>query len=86
MMKMTTYLRRLSRSLLLRRAIQKNEDGDFPAAEKLFIVKATPAQEERGGSGGSAHLCPAAATVGIWVLRDRIVIFGISEGCTAGLY
>jgi hypothetical protein len=74
-----------SSSSRLRRASRKTEDGDFPAAEKLLFVKAAPAREERGGSGGSARLCPAAAMAKCWVLRDLVVLSVSFEGCTAGL-
>jgi hypothetical protein len=75
---------RCSRASLLRRASRKTEDGDFPAAEKLLFVKAAPARVERGGSGGSARPCPAAASAEFWVLGDRVVNSVFSEGCTAG--
>ena len=71
--------------LLLRRANRKIEDGDFPAAVVLRIVKAWPALVELGGSGGSARPRLAAVSVVSWVLRDGNVISSFSVDCNAGL-
>jgi hypothetical protein len=81
----TVWFWRCSSASLLRRASRKTEDGDFPAAERLLFVKAAPAREECGGSGGSARPCPAAATTRCWIFRDWVVISMFSEDCTAGL-
>jgi hypothetical protein len=80
----TMCYRRCSSSPRLRRASQKTEDGDFPAAKVLLFVKAEPARVERGGSSSSARPCPAAVALVCWFLRDLIVFSVFSEACIAG--
>ena len=86
LLKTMVTFRCCSSFLLLRRANRMIEDGDFPAAVVLRIIKAWPAQVELGGSGGSARPRLAAVLVGSWVLRDWNVIPCFFEGCNAGRF